>query len=258
MKQVTKRWASSLAAVTICFAAMAQTSFDKSSAESCYAGYGDNGKVTFIVKGKANFDMPAASNAGLAAFDEALTTLAGVKIVDGKVVFNYLPGDNYKPISAAEFNEILKTEKPSTAYTVDASIKKIADTPKYISMRADSNTKSLASDRYDFSTSECLNYNKETGAIVDYFDVFNASAERKLREMMYPIAAKKYKLTVSHPDEIEIVQNFNITPEGVTFVFPESTIVAGSAGICPQISLTWDQLRRGNTLAEGAEYFYKN
>lgn len=252
MKSIRKTVLMTAAAMSV--TAMAQTNFDKSSGEAYFIGNDADGAVTFAVSGKADYDMPTPATPGLIALDDALQTATGMRIdaTGTGVVFNYLPGDNYKPVSAAEFSSTLAASKPSTAYHVDTEIAKVAETPHYISMRASSKTKSLTPDGYDISTVEYVNYNKDTDAIIDYFDVFNASAERRLREMMYPIAAKKYALTLESSDDMEIVPNFAITPEGVTFCFPESSIAPASAG-CPEITLTWQQLRSGRTLADGVD-----
>ena len=253
----SKRMSILLGAAAISLAAMAQTDFVKSSGETYYVGYGPNGNVSFVSVGKANHDKPSPSTPGLKAVDEALFAITGMKVDNnGNVIFNYLPGDNFKQVSAAEFKEALAT-KPQSASRVESSISKFAETPNYLTLRATSYTKSLNPDAYDFGTVEFVNYNKKTDAIIDYFDVFNASAERRLREMIYPLAAKKYRLTVKSPDEIEIMQNFGLSPQGVTFVFPESTIAPGNAGI-PEILLTWDQLRRAGTLADGVNAIIGN
>ena len=244
--------------ITLCALAMAagasaQTEFEQSRGSGWYLGYDPAGNVSFAVTGTIDYEMPVAATGGLKALDDLLVTSAGLqKAEDGTVVFNYLPGDNYKPTDETTFSQTLATVKPKTAYKVDAQIKKVAETPHYISMKATSYTKSLASDGYDIGTVEYVNYNKDTDAVIDYFDVFNASAERRLREMMYPVARKKYPLTIGSSDEMELVENFAITPEGVTFCFPESSIAPASAG-CPEISLTWKQLRGGNCLADGIE-----
>lgn len=246
------RIATLMAAAAVSVAAMAQTDFNKTVAEGYFLGNDADGNLTFAVSGKADYDMPAPSTSGLAALNEALLTSAGIKTDASGIVFNYLPGDGAQSVDAAAFASAVASGNPKTAYHVDTRINKVAETPHYISMRAASNTKSLTPDGYDISTVEYVNYNKDTDAVIDYFDVFNASAERRLREMMYPVAAKKYALTLESSDDMEIVPNFALTPEGVTFCFPESSIAPASAG-CPEITLTWQQLRSGHTLADGID-----
>lgn len=239
--------------LAIALIASAQTEFSHSEGSCHFLGYDDAGNITFAVTGSIDYDMPTESTAGLKTLNKLLTQSAGLRIsADGSITFAYFPGDNPQATDEATFANVIATESPRTAYKVTATISRIDETAHFISMKATSLTKSLTPDGYDIATAEYVNYNKDTDAIIDYFDVFNANAERRLREMMYPIAKKNYPLTISSPDDMELVENFAITTEGVTFCFPESAIAPASAG-CPEISLTWQQLRAGRCLADEAE-----
>lgn len=257
MTKLPKRLAVLFSAASLSLAAMAQTNMDSAKANGYFLGYDNNGKVIVAVSGTADYTLPAPTTPGLTSFDDLLTLATGFELNgNGQIVaYEYLPREaNFKIVDASEYQQAVNTYKPATRFNVNTKISKVAETPRYISMRAFSDTKDQAGNRYDYSKMEMLNYDKATDSVIDYFDVFNSSAERKLREMMYPIAKKKYPLTVKSSDQIEIIQNFALTPEGVIFCFPESTIAPGNTG-CPEILLTWDQLRRGQTLAEGAEVY---
>lgn len=253
MKKSSLRLAAALSLMAVSLSAVAQIDFQTSKAKGYYIGKNDAGVITVALSANADFVMPEGTDAGLKNLDAILEGYAGLRIEDGKLIVadEYLRGVKSETVSAEEFKKALAS-KPESAYNLDAKITKAAETDKYLTMRVYTNTKSLNPDLKDYSHVDYINYNKATGEVIDYFDIFNASAERQLRQMMYPIIAKKLPLTIKSPDEMEIVQNFALSPKGVTFCFPESEIAAGNLG-CPEIFLTWQQLRSHNTLAEGAE-----
>lgn len=216
-----------------------------------YRILGVDPKVKQVSSAGIRAELPVSQE--LNSFRRFLIDSAGLTACDDGTIL-YTPDADYAIIDKSEYDALLK--EGASGYTVDVTIDKVADTQEYACMKMASVTRSagLSGDGMDYATVEYINYSKTDNAIIDYFDVFNANAERRLREMMYPLAAKKYHLTLESSDEMEIVPNFAITPQGVTFSFPESSIAPASDG-CPEISLTWQQLRDSRTLADGAGRF---